>query len=54
MKNTFIKNKPTEDILSLIKQDPELLDKLNVDELEFINEYLKDYENYLKQKKGDV
>ena len=50
--NEFKKDNEIEYVLSLIEQDPSLLSKLNIDELEEIAEYLTDYKKYLIDNQG--
>ena len=54
MKHKFKKDKHLEKIINLIKENILLLDHLNIDELESINDYLNDYEIYLKKEAGDL
>ena len=51
MEDTFVFDEEIENILKLINKDNSLLDKLNVDELETLDNYLNKKKNYLKSRR---
>ena len=53
MKNTFKKEEDIEMVLKMIENDNTILNKLNVEQLELVDDYLKRYEDHLKTTKGE-
>lgn len=50
MKNNFKREQDIEEILKMIEKNPAILAEMNVNQLEIVQNYIKNYENHLKNK----
>ena len=53
MKKQFLHDSHIDDFIEVVKQDNAILNELNIEELEYLSEYLNNYEEFLTEKKGD-